>query len=226
MLDTRVRCNLESTKSLTNHARCVVSYGLKPSGLDAARIASAFLVARATMSQRLVRAKRKITLAGIPLRVPPAGEFPERLDAVLGAINAAFSEGWDDPAGLDPRALGLAAEAIWLGRLVVAACPNEPEAAGLLGLMLHAHARRKARRDERGAYVPLDRQDTTGWDGGMIDEAEQTRAASANPVGRFQVEAAIQSAHAVRRFQREPDWNAVLLLYDELLRLTNSLSLR
>jgi len=193
-------------------------------GLDAARIASSFLVAPATMSQRLVRAKRKIEAARIPLRVPPPEELPERLDAVLSAVYATFAEGWDDPAGYDPRSRGLVSEALWLGRIVVRVCPGEPEPLGLLALMLHAGARARARRDAAGEYVPLDEQDPTLWDAPSIEEAESllTRAAEVRRAGRFQLEAAIQSAHAMRRFGRQPDWSAIVSLYDELLRLTNS----
>ena len=193
-------------------------------GFDAARIASAFLVAPSAMSQRLVRAKRKIVSAGIPLVVPPAEEFPERLEVVLAAIYVTFGQGWDDPSETDPDTRGLAREAIWLGRLVCDACPREPEASGLLALMLHAHARRNARRGADGAFVPLDAQNPQQWDRGLIDEAESLlmRAARANRPGRFQLEAAIQSAHAVRRLGREPDWNAIVLLYDGLLGSTGS----
>ena len=193
-------------------------------GLDAARIASCFLIAPATMSQRLVRAKRKIAEARIPLRVPPAEELPERLEAVLSAIYATFVEGWDDPAGFDPRSRGLVSEALWLGRIVVQACPGEPEALGLLALMLHAGARSATRRDGGGAYVPLDEQEPARWEAAAIEEAEQLlqRASGARRIGRFQLEAAIQSAHAMRRFAREPDWSAIAALYDELLRLTGS----
>ncbi|MGB6986706.1 MAG: DUF6596 domain-containing protein, partial [Candidatus Aquilonibacter sp.] len=105
-------------------------------GLDAARIASAFLVAPSTMGQRLVRAKRKIVNAGIPLTVPPPEEFPERLEAVLAAVYVTFGQGWDDPSETDPDTRGLAREAIWLGRLVHDASAGRPEAAGLLALML------------------------------------------------------------------------------------------
>jgi RNA polymerase sigma-70 factor (ECF subfamily) len=193
-------------------------------GLDAARIASAFLVRPEAMSQRLVRAKRKIADAGIPLRVPEANELPERLDAVLAAIYAAFAEAWDDPAGADPRTRGLAAEALWLGRMVVEACPDEPEALGLLALMLHADARKDARRNASGAYVPLGEQDVARWDAGEIAEAEALleRASRARRIGRFQLEAAIQSAHAAGRRRRAPDWRSIVVLYDELLRLTAS----
>ena len=116
-------------------------------GFDAAAIGSAFLVAPATMGQRLVRAKAKIRQAGIGLQVPDRAQLPQRLDAVLDAIYAAYAEGWSDAEGADPRRRNLAEEAIWLGRLVAALLPREPEALGLLSLMLHAQARRPARRD-------------------------------------------------------------------------------
>ncbi len=193
-------------------------------GIDAARIASAFLVAPAAMGQRLVRAKRKIVGAGVPLTVPAAEEFPQRLDAVLSAIYVTFGQGWDDPSETDPDTRGLAREAIWLGRLVNDACPHEPEAGGLLALMLHAHARRNARRSAEGTFVPLDEQDPQQWDRTLIDEAESllAHAADAKNVGRFQLEAAVQSAHAVRRFGRAPDYAAIVLLYDALLAATGS----
>jgi RNA polymerase sigma-70 factor, ECF subfamily len=194
-------------------------------GLDAARIASAFLVAPATMSQRLVRAKHKIAATRIPFRVPGPEEWPERLDAVLAAIYAAFGEGWSDPGSSDPRTRGLAIEAMWLGRLLSNACPNEPEVSGLLALMLYAHARRNARRDADGAYVPLEKQDVTRWDVPLIEEAEAllARAAASRRLGRFQLEAAIQSAHVARsRYEHAPDWTAIAALYAELLRRTGS----
>ena len=119
-------------------------------GFDAATIASAFLVSPATMGQRLVRAKSKIKQAGIPFRLPERADLRERLGAVLAAIYAAFSEGWSDPAGTEFRRRNLAEEGIWLGRLVVSLLPEEPEALGLLALMLHAEARRPARRTPQG----------------------------------------------------------------------------
>ena len=194
-------------------------------GLDAARIASSFLVSPAAMQQRLVRAKRKIAATGIPFRVPTAEEdLSGRLDAVLAAIYATFAEGWGDQTCIDSRSRGLAIEALWLGRLLANLCPQEPEATGLLALMLHAGARFGARRDVSGAYVPLDKQDPARWDLAAIEEAEHllTRAARARRMGRFQLEAAIQSAHATRRFGREPDWSAIVAFYDELLRRTRS----
>lgn len=193
-------------------------------GFDAAAIGSAFLVAPATMGQRLVRAKARIREAGIPFRVPEADELPPRLEAVLDAIYAAFAEGWTDAAGTETRRRNLADEAIWLGRLVAHLLPAEPEALGLLALMLHAEARRPARRDHAGLYVPLAAQDATLWNGGLIDEAEALlhRAAGMGRIGRYQIEAAIQSAHVVRRRAGTSDWPAIVALYDALVALTGS----
>ncbi|CAN5577641.1 RNA polymerase sigma factor [soil metagenome] len=193
-------------------------------GFDAAAIASAFLVSPATMGQRLVRAKTRIRQAGIPFRVPGPDELPDRLQAVLDAIYAAYAEGWVDPAGADARRRNLADEAIWLGRLVASLLPLEPEALGLLSLMLHAHARRGARRDEAGAYVPLTQQDPALWDAPMIDEAEQLllQASRLDGIGRYQLEAAVQSAHSVRQRAGKSDWSAIAKLYDALWALTAS----
>jgi RNA polymerase sigma-70 factor (ECF subfamily) len=193
-------------------------------GFDAAAIASAFLVAPATMSQRLVRAKAKIRQAGIGFEVPPRARLPERLDAVLEAVYACYAEGWTDATGADARRRNLAGEAIWLGRLLAALLPAEPEVLGLLALMLHAHARRGARRNAVGAYVPLAQQDTALWDGALIDEAEALlrEAGRHRLAGRYQLEAAIQSAHAVRRHSGAADWAAIARLYEGLHGLTGS----
>ncbi len=193
-------------------------------GFDAATIGSAFLVSPAAMAQRLVRAKSKIQQAGIPFRVPERSELAPRLDAVLDAIYAAYAEGWSDPDGTDARRRNLAEEAIWLGRLVGSLLPEEPEALGLLALMLYAHARRAARRDGDGEYVPLAEQDAAAWDACAIDEAEALLArASALPgTGRFQLEAAVQSAHVVRRKTGRPDLAAIASIYEALLALTAS----
>jgi RNA polymerase sigma-70 factor, ECF subfamily len=193
-------------------------------GFDAGAIASAFLVAPATMSQRLVRAKAKIRQAGIPFNVPGRRELPERLDAVLAAIYAAYAEGWVDAEGADARRRNLAEEAIWLGRLVVQLMPDEAEALGLLALMLHAHARRAARRDAAGEYVPLGWQDTALWDRALIDEAEALlkRASALTTAGRYQLEAAVQSAHAVRRHGGAVPWAAIVQLYEALNAITES----
>jgi RNA polymerase sigma-70 factor (ECF subfamily) len=193
-------------------------------GLDAAAIAAAFLTAPGAMSQRLVRAKRRIQDTGIPFRLPDRSDLPVRLDAVLEAIYASFGAGWPDPNGLDARRQGLLDEAVWLGRVVVGLLPEEPEGLGLLALMLYAGARRAARRSSSGDYVPLSEQDPALWDGTAIDEAERLlqQASSLGRIGRFQLEAAVQSVHAGRRISGRTDWHAILELYDGLLALAHS----
>ena len=214
-------------------------------GLDAATIASAFLVAPGTMGQRLVRAQSRIKLARIPFRVPEPAELHDRLETVLDAIYAAFAAGWSDPAGTEVRRRDLAAEAIWLGRLTVSLLPAAPgaltalavpgtlavpgalavpEALGLLALMLYAEARRVARRGVRGEYVPLADQDPKTWDQDMIGQVEGLlrRAGTFGVIGRFQLEAAIQSAHVVRRLTGHADWAAIEGLYGALIRLTDT----
>jgi RNA polymerase sigma-70 factor (ECF subfamily) len=193
-------------------------------GFDAATIASAFLVSPATMGQRLVRAKSKIRQAGIPFRLPERADLRERLDAVLAAIYAAFSEGWSDPAGTEFRRRNLAEEGIWLGRLVASLLPQEPEALGLLALMLHAEARRGARRNARGEYVPLAEQDPRLWSTPLIEEAEALlfRASRMGTIGRYQLEAAVQSAHGARRASGRTDWAAIERLYDALAGIIDS----
>ncbi len=193
-------------------------------GFDAAVIGSAFLVSPAAMGQRLVRAKKKIRDAGIPLHVPEGAGLAARLDAVLEAIYAAFAEGWSDPAGTEVRRRSLAEEGIWLGRLVASLLPSEPEALGLLSLMLYAQARRDARRDAQGEYVPLADQDPARWDAALIEEAEAllSRASALPHTGRYQLEAAVQSAHVVRRRTGRADWTAIERIYDVLLEITGS----
>ena len=193
-------------------------------GLEAATIVSAFLMSPAAMGQRLVRAKNKIRQAGIPFRIPEREELPGRLDTVLDAIYAAFAEGWSDPAGTDLARRDLAQEAIFLCRLVTGLLPAEPEPLGLLALMLHAEARRHARRDVYGEYVPLAGQDLAFWDSQMIDEAEALllRASAVGAIGRYQLEGALQSAHVYRRRTGHANWAAVVQLYDALLALSGS----
>jgi predicted RNA polymerase sigma factor len=193
-------------------------------GLDAAMIASAFLMSPATMGQRLVRAKDKIRQAGIPLRIPERDELPDRLGAVLDATYAAFAEGWADPGGTDPARRDLAEEAMFLGQLVTELLPQEPEALGLLALMLHAEARRRARRNTEGEYVPLAEQDPALWDSHMIAVAEALllRASAMGSIGRYQLEGALQSAHVHRRRTGHPNWVAVVQLYDALWALSGS----
>jgi RNA polymerase sigma-70 factor, ECF subfamily len=193
-------------------------------GLDAAAIASAFLISPGTMGQRLSRAKAKIRLAGVPFKIPEREDLPERLGVALEAIYAAFSHGWAEAFSDDPHGRNLAEEAIWLGRVVVSLIPNEPEAMGLLALMLYADARREARRDALGRYVPLSDQAVERWDQRAIEEAEGLlRAASAlGAPGRFQLEAAVQSVHTARRLTGTTDWEAIAVLYNLLFALTGS----
>jgi predicted RNA polymerase sigma factor len=197
-------------------------------GLDATRIAQAFLVSPKAMGQRLVRAKTKIRSAGIPFEIPGERDLPQRLDAVLEAIYAAFGLGWDDMTGGDQRGRELAEEAIWLARVLRGLMPTEPEVEGLLALMLHCEARRPARRDANGCYVPLSEQNPETWLHAMIEEAERhlSEAAKRGRLGRFQLEAAIQSVHAERERSGEIDWAAILLFYEQLLRVSPTLGTR
>jgi RNA polymerase sigma-70 factor (ECF subfamily) len=190
-------------------------------GLDAARIASAFLVSPAAMSQRLVRAKSRIRDLGIAFEIPDTDALPGRLPAVLDAIYASFGAGWND--GEDHA--GMTSEAIFLARTLVALSPDEPEAHGLLALMLHAEARAAARRSPDGAFVPLDEQDCTLWDGAMMREADThlILAGRMSRFGRYQCEAAIQSVHAERARSGVTNWAALATLYAALVRLSPSL---
>ena len=190
-------------------------------GVDAAQIASAFLVSPAAMSQRLVRAKNKIRDAGIPFRVPEPPELEERVSFVLDAIYAAYTTGWESLMETASTHHALASEAIALGRMLTQLMPREPEAHGLLALMLHCEARREARYTSRGDFVPLDRQDTALWSQSMIDEAETHlhSAAAFKRMGRYQLEAAIQSVHANRAKTGHIDWKEIALLYEGLVRI-------
>jgi RNA polymerase sigma-70 factor (ECF subfamily) len=191
-------------------------------GLDAARIAHAFLISPTTMGQRLVRAKTKIRDGGIRFEIPQERELPQRLDAVLEAIYAAFGIGWDDMAGVDQRGRDLAEEAIWLARVLLQLIPREAEVHGLLALMLHCEARRAARRGPDGRYVPLSEQDCQKWSLPLIEEAERhlEEASSRSRTGRFQLEAAIQSVHAERARSGGIQWNAIMMFYEHLIRIS------
>ena len=193
-------------------------------GLDARTIASAFLTSPVAMSKRLVRAKDKIRQAGIPFRVPEREELPGRLDTVLDAIYAAFTEGWTDAGGADVARRDLTEEALFLARLVTTMLPEEPEALGLLALMLHAEARRRARRQTYGEYVPLAEQDAALWDSQMMAEAEALlrRASARGSIGRYQLEGALQSAHVYRCRTGRANWAEVVQLYDALQALAGS----
>ncbi|HWA19764.1 MAG TPA: DUF6596 domain-containing protein [Devosia sp.] len=191
-------------------------------GMTAEDISAAFLIPPATMGQRLVRAKARIQDAGIPFAVPENEDLPERLEAVLDAIYAAYTKGWSEVG--DAGVPEMAGEAIWLGRLLVGLLPHEPEVKGMLALMLYAEARRNARRDSTGAYVPLEQQDTSLWDDSQIGIAETLlrEANKGGPSGRYQLEAAIQSAHSARRLAGVDNWAAIVALYDHLLARTHS----
>jgi predicted RNA polymerase sigma factor len=193
-------------------------------GLDAKTIASAFLMSPATMGKRLVRAKDKIRQAGIPFSIPVHEELAGRVETVLDAIYTAFAEGWIDPAGTDAARRDLTEEALFLATLVAELLPKEPEALGLLALMLHAEARRRARRNRDGEYVPLANQDPALWDWQMIEEAEALilRASALGRIGRYQLEAALQSAHVYRCRTGRANWAEVVQLYETLFALASS----
>lgn len=184
-------------------------------GLDAAQIGAAFLVAPAAMGQRLVRAKAKIKDARLRFELPTAQDMPERLQDVLNAIYAAYGASWDAVAGADTGSRDLAEEALFLSRLLVALLPAEPEARGLLALMLYCESRRAARRGADGSFVPLKRQDAGLWSRDMIVEAESelTVASRAGVFGRYQCEAAIQSVHAQRPVTGRTNHDALATLY-------------
>ena len=190
-------------------------------GIDAAKIACAFLVSPPAMSQRLVRAKTKIRDAGIPFRVPDLPELSERLSFVLDAIYAAYTTGWESLMETASTHHALASEAIMLGRMLTQLMPREPEVHGLLALMLHCEARRGARYTGDREFVPLDQQDTALWSQSMIDDAEMhlRSAAAFKQMGRYQLEAAIQSVHASRAKTGRIDWKEIALLYEGLVRI-------
>ena len=188
-------------------------------GLDAVQIGAAFLVAPATMGQRLVRAKAKIRDAGLRFELPTADDMPARLQEVLHAIYAAYGTSWDQIAGAQGGVHDLAQEAIFLCRLLVELLPQEPEPRGLLSLMLYCESRRAARRSASGGFVPLADQNPRLWSRDMIIEAENhlTQASQAGRFGRFQCEAAIQSVHCDRQRSGVTDRDALVKLYRALV---------
>jgi RNA polymerase sigma-70 factor (ECF subfamily) len=190
-------------------------------GLEAAQIAADFLTPAATMGQRLSRAKAKIRDTRIAFEVPSGAELASRLFAVLEAIYAAYAFGWDDVEGADEKRRGLSDEAVWLARTVVELLPDEPEALGLLALLEYCEARRPARRTPEGDYVPISEQDTSNWNHAQLTEAERllARAAAFNRSGRFQLEAAVQSAHIERLRTGQVDWGVIAVLYEGLVRV-------
>jgi RNA polymerase sigma-70 factor (ECF subfamily) len=183
-------------------------------GLTTPEIARAFLTAEATMAQRLVRARHKIRAAGIPFRVPPDDALPERLEAVLAVVYLIFNAGY---SGVRNE---LSAEAIRLGRTLAALMPDEPEALGLLALMLLHDSRRGTRLDDQGAIVLLEDQDRSRWDEAEIEEGRALveSALRRRQPGRYQLQAAIAACHT----GEVSDWQQIVLLYDRLLRLQPS----
>jgi RNA polymerase sigma-70 factor (ECF subfamily) len=187
-------------------------------GLTTAEIARAFLSSEPTMAKRLVRAKQKIQHAGIPYRVPPSDVLPERVNGVLGVLYLLFNEGYSASAGADLMRVGLSEEAIRLTRLLVSLMPDEPEAAGLLALMLLQDSRRLARVDAAGDLITLEEQDRSLWDPAAIAEGVRwlDAAMRRRQPGPYQLQAAIAACHATARAAGDTDWAQIAVLYAEL----------
>jgi RNA polymerase sigma factor (sigma-70 family) len=193
-------------------------------GLTTAQIASAFLVPEATMAQRISRAKQSIKSSGVPFSMPVGAERAERLGAVLHVLYLVFNEGYTSSAGPDLHRTDLSNEAIRLARAVHALLPDEAEAAGLLALMLLTDARRAARTGPAGELIPLDEQDRTLWDRGLIDEgvALVSDALARGPVGPYQLQAAVAAVHDEAPRAEDTDWPQILALYGVLERMSDN----
>jgi RNA polymerase sigma-70 factor (ECF subfamily) len=193
-------------------------------GLSTTEIARAFLVGEPTMAKRLVRAKQKIRNAGIPYRVPPAHLLAERTNGVLAVLYLLFNEGYGATEGAELVRTSLSAEAIRLARLLTRLLPGEPEAAGLLALMLLHDARRATRVDDGGDLVTLERQDRSRWDAGAIAEGTAILEAALRRgrPGPYQVQAAIAACHATAKTAEDTDWVQIGGLYTELARMAPS----
>lgn len=193
-------------------------------GLTTPEIARAFLVPEATMAQRLVRAKKKIRNAGIPYRVPPAHLLPERTTGVLGVIYLLFNEGYAATSGADLVRRNLCAEAIRLARVLARLMPDEPEALGLLALLLLHDARRDTRVDVDGELVTLEDQDRTAWDHAEVEEGAgllETALRRGRP-GPYQIQAALAACHTTAPTPQDTDWADIAALYGELQRFVPS----
>jgi RNA polymerase sigma-70 factor (ECF subfamily) len=193
-------------------------------GLTTVEIARAFVVPEPAMAQRLVRAKRKIHNAGIPYVIPPAHQLPDRTAAVLAVLYLLFNEGYSASSGADLMRQGLSAEAIRLARTLAELMPDEPEALGLLALLLLHDARRAARADERGDLIPLDEQDRSLWDTDAIEEGVGWLHAALRRgrPGPYQVQAAVAACHATAREAADTDWTEIATLYGELVQMVPS----
>src|SRR6476469_2313393 len=192
-------------------------------GLTVAEIAEAFLVPETTMAQRITRAKKKIAAAKVPYRVPEAADLPERLSGVLAVLYLVFNEGYLATGGGDPVRAELTGEAIRLARMLRQLLPEEPEVAGLLGLLVLTEARREA-RVRNGQLVPLAEQDRGGWDRAQIAEGHDLirQCLAINRPGRYQILAAINAVHTDAPRARDTDWSQVVALYDQLTRIDPS----
>ncbi|HEX6872558.1 MAG TPA: DUF6596 domain-containing protein [Micromonosporaceae bacterium] len=190
-------------------------------GVGTGEIARAFLVSEPTMAARVTRAKKKIAAARIPYRVPGAAELPERLDAVLTVIHLLYTTGHTAPAGTDLIRADLVDRALHLARMLLALMPDEPEVRGLLALLLLTDARRATRTDTAGRLLVLEAQDRSAWDRAAIDEGRRLVLAAfrTGRVGRYALQAAIASLHAIAASYAETDWSQVVGLYDELLKV-------
>jgi RNA polymerase sigma-70 factor, ECF subfamily len=197
-------------------------------GLTVAEIARAFQMSEAAMAKRLVRTRQKIAVAGIPYRVPPAHQLPERTTAVLGVVYLLYNEGYAATAGPALDRPDLCAEAVRLAGLVADLMPDHPEAVGLHALLLIQQARAAARVDGAGALVPLEEQDRSRWDAAMIERGlvEIRRAVRRERIGPYQLQALIAACHATAATAADTDWARIVDLYDRLAVLVPSWTVR
>ena len=193
-------------------------------GLTTLEIARAFFVKKEAMAQRLVRGKRKIKQAAIPYIIPEKVVFPERLDAVLKVLYLIFNEGYSASSGHKHIRIELCREAIRLAHILNHLCPNQPEIMALLALMLLHDSRANARFGKKGELVPLEGQDRAQWNRTQIEEGRLLveAALKKGPIGTYQIQAAISAVHAEAENYHETNWQEIILLYDELYKISPS----